>query len=233
LIQPIVPSSESAVHTLGALPQVALGYMLRVMMQHFSNPASFRDPALKNLKFVPDTVSNTGVTTVKSTTLRVTTVGNFSPQDADQQPAVILRHGGMTPGQSLSVGDRLHGITAMLGDNLGNAGDVSDVNITPQIGDEALVRMYSSSITVVATAPEYGAADAIGAEAYQEILDWIPIIRRDWRAYQLDAVMGEVGQLDGATKAWAVEINIPYTFLRISVLRPQAPLLKRITVQTP
>ena len=148
----------------------------------------------------------------------------YSPQDAQQRPALIVKNNATKLGPKISIGNRTHTPTKLHGE--------ANPNTTAMLGDDQQSVGLGGGVTIYAIHKEPAIAEILGEELYYGLLDFMRPIKK---ALGLDEFtpsdLGELTKITEFKENWAVPINVIFKFRRSTIIKQEAPLLKGISMQ--
>lgn len=208
----------SAMALKGPHPRDISAWLLRFLMWKFWDVRHLRDSALHDPKFIWRPDDSVGQNMDKG--ILITTAGQYSPQDALQRPALVLKRGPQTP---------VHALGGIYGGRdtpgLLPLGDV-DANRTPTAGLESQSVFLQGSHTCFAIATLEAQADLLAIEVWMELLARVNQIRSDCRlkAFQVGQVSA-VQRLLEYRENWVSAIMVSYSYQVTYLQGLESPIL--------
>lgn len=195
--------APDAICSLGLRPHLITGILVQSMRQHFAAASNIENPALRNLVWDPSPGSS----------IVVESITRWKPAASGTRPAVVVKRGGVSA-ISLGINDQLQGY---FNDD----------------GREFYVTFLRGTHTLFCIGSEAGEAEYLGAEVYRELVQFGPVIRRSFQLTKFKlAGIDELHKVEEAPGSYAVPVSIAYVFEDCWVLEPNAPRLKRISLQS-
>lgn len=200
-------ATPSSIRALGLRPYTLTGYLVQLFRAHFADPAHVEEPSLR---------LNPPWSDAPESGIAIESVTRWLPSGARKRPAIVVSRGPASIDQ-LGIGNRLMGPGA---DDDGNAS--YEVRLT-------------GSHSLFCVGDEAGEAERLACEVYRQLVQFSPVIREDLCLLRL-AVDGidrlhAMGEAE-ATDAYAVPVNLTYAYMESWRIAPQAPYLKRISLQS-
>jgi hypothetical protein len=186
----------------GLTPLLITGLIMRVLANHFANPALIMDPDLKQYVWSSDATLSK---------IRITPNTRFDPKNAGQMPALIIKRGDLQSQRKL-MGDRM-GVS------------------NRETGAVDHVRFVSGNHRVFCIAETDGEAENIALEVFHTLTFLSPALVGLPYLMDFQVVgMGELGVLDGLGNRIGVPIDITYAYEDAWTIQPLAPRLKSLNI---
>lgn len=184
------------------------GVLVQVFRQLFSSPSGCEEPTLRDVAWAADA----------STGIAIESITRWLPGQDRKRPAIVIRRNACELA-SLGINDQLMGFGQ------------SD-------GVDYYAAMMSGGHTLFCLGDEAGEAERLAAEVYRTLAQFGPELRSSFQLtrFKLTGIdqlhtlsAGDDGE---ATDGYAVPVNVAYSFEESWVLRPHAPILKRISLSS-
>lgn len=189
-------------------PSQITGYVLWCLRAHFYTAENIADPALKELIWRDDATDSDAITSK----VLIRHVADFSPKDAEQRPAVLVRPGPMQSSQMALANKALTGLTA-----------------DGYYEGESYMRQLNGEHAVICLARGGMAADKLVEEVYFALQAYAPTMRQDMRISNF-----QVGNMDARNKfegyndLYGAVIHLMWTAAYRWMLKPIAPILRKV-----
>lgn len=162
-----VEQTPSSICTTGKPPQVITGILLWIMRRHFADTDYITNPDLA------ENVWSSDVTASKITIEPITKWNGPQTQALQQRPAIYVKRNTFT-NTRLGIGNKY-----MMGTK-GRVDNADAVGHTTVNGSTMYGTLLVGSYTLFCLGQTGAAAEAVGTEAYFELLEFGPLISRDF-----------------------------------------------------
>ena len=216
-----IDKPPSALCTTGLKPLNLNGILLWLLRRHFSVSSYIVQDSLKEYIWAEQpSDSRENVSDSKIMIESVTKVTGVPSQFIQQRPAVLVKRNRFAPAK-LGLGDKWQGF------------DTSpDFAVNPDTGyaldtGEKYEIMIVGSHTAFCIGGTSGEAEAVATEVFFELVEFAPLIRKDFGFNQFKVnEMGAPNRLEESKEHWVVPIVMSYTFFHGWTLRPETAFLK-------
>jgi hypothetical protein len=183
-------------------PIVITGYLVTRLREHFAEASQIVDPTFRRKAIWLDT---------KATGIQIEPFLTWKPELTEKRPAVIIRRNDWST-RRIGIDDRQMGLVTL-------------------DGTERYSVLLLGSTTLFCIAGNGNEAERLGAEVYEEIMQFAPIIRAELglMRFQLMSV-GAAFKVKEATANYAVPLTVAYAFEECWNIRQHAPKLKTISL---
>lgn len=214
--------SPSALCSTFQSPLVITGVILKLLQEHFSRKenliyngtSEFGKKQLEGYIWDPDNTK---------TNIQIQTSFRYNVQDIQRRPALYVKRNQWTT-QRVAIDDGMT-INPQPGMNGQKVGEV---------GGEFHSRLILGSHTIfcVGSAGEGAEAELLGAEVFDFMASFAPVLRRDLKLHRMEVQSVEpIVMLEEATEHFAVPITVAYGFFWTWKLQAVAPWLKSIALE--
>lgn len=188
----------------GWRPLSLTSLILYVVRSHFSDANNIKAPVLQDKLWTMGT--DTGIL--------VESIGRWRPQLTEKRPAVIVKRNALKVLRQ-GINDRM-----MLGTGIDQA-------------RSTYATLVQGSHTLFCLAGESAEAEVLGAEVYQELLQFAPAIRSAMSLHRFQVVdISELTLIEEATENFAVMITVAYVFEEAWEIVSMSPKMAGVTTST-
>lgn len=186
----------------GFRPNKFTGIMLLWLTQHFSNTNRIVEPGIKDRVWDPD---------FEKSKIQINAVEDWKPQTTEQRPSILAKRNDFKFVR-YGIDNRLMG------------GGV------PYNTKRLHTGVMTGSHTIFCIAGEGGEAEQLGAEVFQELMKFAPIVREWLDMLRVELVsVGKLSKLEEASENFVVPVDIAYAYQENWELYPMdAPILTEI-----
>lgn len=216
----VVDASPSALCMIGRPPLVLTGILLWVLRNHFSSALDIVDESLKSY------VWTSATETTKIAIEPITKWPGDPTQALGRRPAIYVKRNSYRRAK-LGIGDKYQ-----FGSNLSVDTETGLGHTTYQRGSMYGVAL-EGTYTVFCIGGTGAEAESVGTEAFFELVEFAPIIRRDFDLARFEIVeMGALAKLEEAKEHWVVPINVSTVFYHDWELTQQMAIFSGVKLTT-
>lgn len=213
----ITTTARDFIKSLPLTPHVITGYLLNFAIWKFSDVDNIVDPKLRKAYYLWDEEDT--IQEIRQTGINITTAHRFDPTLADQVPAIVIARGGCSQGPRMSIGDRRHVPTSLLGQ--------ANANEFPTLGHNSYHFLLGGRHIIYCVNRTGAGAEVLGIEMWHALLDYSQVIRADLKADEFRVgELGAAGKIQEFNDNWTVPIQISYKYQRKTMLTSESPILK-------
>lgn len=200
-VQQFVGVAPSTVCSLIATPLLMTGLMRDVLTRHFAAAEYVETPDLRHLIWKDN----------PTTGILIESYTRWYPDLMEKRPAVVIKRNAYQ-NQRIGIDDRHQPTRADRGIN-------------------HYATLWVGSHTAFCIGGSGAQAELLATEVQRELTEFGPAIRETMQLHRF-AVMevGAISELEDAAEHFVVPVTVSYAFQERWVLRPQAPILKRISL---
>ena len=218
---------ESELCIQGPSPSIITAWLLQFLWWKFGNLNNIHDPGLhdSNYLWVPDDHSSIQGSLDKG--ILITQAHAWSPEDAQQRPAILVQQGPQQPVRELStIGGGRYGPSTLL------APHKYDANKYPNAGQEAQNEFISGQHRIIFIHKTGYTAELLGLEVWNELIDRKSQIRKDANLSKFNAgALSSASKVKESQNHWALTTNINYVYQRHTMITWDSPFLKKIVIE--
>lgn len=193
----------SSLCSLGMRPLLMTGFLRQLLMEHFAEKDQIEDRSLEDYLWTSGASSN----------ILIESITRWTPDQAGGRPALIIKRNGWRV-ERRGINDQIMGI--------------------PSIdGFDNYATFMSGSHTIFCLARAGAECEKLAAEVYRHLVAFSSYIRRELDLHRF--AVAEIGPLSGLEESaghYAVALTISYAHEETWTIKPHAPKLKRIVLQT-
>jgi len=215
-----VEQDPSSICTTGKPPQVVTGMLLWIMRRHFSEADYIVNEDLKDCIWDSDS-------TKSQITIEPITKWNGAPtQTLQQRPAIYIKRNAYTNSR-IGIGDKY-----MIGTK-GRVDNSASVGHTTVNGSTGYGTLLVGSYTLFCIGQTGAAAEAVGTEAYFELLEFAPLISRDFGFNKFQVMeMGGINKLEESMEHWVIPVTVGCVHAHDWELTVDLPYFKSVSLNT-
>jgi hypothetical protein len=192
------------------------GAIMAILRRHFGQASNIVEP--DNRGKIWTSGNDTGILIEP-----VTRYAGAAVQNVQQRPALLIKRNSYKT-QKLSIGDRFHGTGVARVDQPGREYVIDS--------SERFGVQITGSHTVFCIGKTGAEAEAIGTEAFFELLEFKQLIRRDLGLSKFEIMnLDEPKLLEESKQHWAVAIPVAYAFRHDWKLRSEGMTLKTLQLE--
>jgi len=194
--------------------------LLWLMRRHFADADYIVNEDLKEYVWTPNTTtSQIGIEPI--------TKWNGQPTQALQQrPAIYIKRNAYSNSR-IGIGDKY-----MMGTK-GRVDNADDVGHTTVNGSTMYGTLLLGSYTLFCIGQTGAAAEAVGTEAYFELLEFAPLISRDFGFNKFQVMeMGSINKLEESAEHWVIPVTVACAHAHDWELKSDLPYFKSVSLNT-
>ena len=217
--------TASALCSTFLAPNILTGLLLRLLQEHFSKAENLiyngtSEVGRKQLEGYIWDEDNT------KTRIQIQTVWRYNVQDIQRRPALYVKRNRWTT-KRIAINDGQSG-TGVPQNSVNNDEPVVDIS-----GEyHSKVIEGSHTIFCVGSVSEGAEAELLGAEVFDHLQSFAPVLRGELKLLRLEvATIEPLGLLDEATEHFVVPVVVSYGFAWTWRLISKAPWLKSLAIE--
>jgi hypothetical protein len=186
------------------------GILLRILQSHFSRPENLTFNALKERIWKPETEdSSCENTSAADSGIQIESSTQWDPQEVQKRPGIFVKRNRVTT-KRLGIDD---GWT-----------------VGPAEGDYK-TKMINGSHTCFCVAGTGAEAELIGQEVFDELLEFSPLIRRDFQFHRFTvSEITELNKLEESDEHYVVAVVSAWAHSQDWRIKEDAPWLKTLQI---
>lgn len=193
----------SSLCSLGMRPLLMTGFLRQLLMEHFAEKDQIEDRSLEDYLWTSGVDSN----------ILIESITRWTPDQAGSRPALIIKRNGWRVDRR-GINDQLMG--------------------TPSIdGFEQYATFMTGSHTIFCLTIAAGECEKLAAEVYRHLVSFSSYIRRELDLHRFAvAEIGPLSKVEESKGHYTVPITVTYAHEEAWTIKPHAPKLKRVVLQT-
>jgi hypothetical protein len=193
----------SSICSLGMRPLLMTGFLRQMLMEHFAEKDQIEDRSLQDYLWKSSADSS----------ILIESVTRWKPEEASARPALIIKRGEWRV-ERKGINDQLMG----------------DMSLD---GYSRYSTFMIGSHTIFCISMAGGECEKLAAEVYRHLISFGPYIRQELKLQRFSvAGVGPLSELEEADEHYVVPISVTYAHEEMWTIKPHAPKLKRIVLQT-
>lgn len=207
-----IDNNNSSLRAVNLTPQLFTGIFVNILSLHFYSQRNILEPSLREYIWSPDP---------KTSKILIVPVWQWVTITNQQRPAIIVKRNSWQM-QQTALGD---------GDNL--IVDTVDANKLPIASTSTLQVVVQGSHTLFVLSTLPAQVELLASEVATRIMSYQQAIANEFGLLKCRVTeVGEPAKLEEATEYFAIPITIGYSFMNVWSLHSEAPMLRRITIET-